>query len=229
MKQLLLVEDDELLNKTLAYNLTLDGYNLTCALTFQEAEEKLSAAVYDLMLLDIHLPDGSGLDLCRQVKVSHPDMLIIFLTANDQEWDQIQGYDAGAVDYITKPFSILALQRKLKAMFHMLDHRMPKKEVYNDGTLYLDFTGQTACLNGKPLFLSALEFRMLQLFCQNPGRVLTRQQLLQELWDSEEKYVDTHTLTTSVSRLRGKIEKAGHPCIRTIYGMGYQWTGGKEE
>lgn len=229
MKQILLVEDDELLNKTLVYNLTKDGYHITSALTFQDAGEKLLTTASDLILLDINLPDGNGFDLCRLAKSRYPQVLVIFLTANDQERDQIKGYEAGAVDYITKPFSILALQRKIHAMFHLLDQHLPARECYQDRSLFLDFSSQTAVLNETPLTLSSLEFRMLQLFCQNPGRVLTRQQLLQKLWDSEEKYVDTHTLTTSVSRLRGKIEKAGHHYIRTVYGMGYQWTGGDQE
>ena len=114
-------------------------------------------------------------------------------------------------------------------MFRILDRRMPEREIYDDGALYLDFTGQTAYLKGEPLVLSALEFRMLQLFCRNPGRVLTRQELLQKLWDADEKYVDTHTLTTSISRLRSKIEPAGRARIRTVYGMGYEWTGGEPE
>ena len=224
MKQILVVEDDELLNKTLTYNLSLEGYQLTPVLTYEEAAEKLGAAVYDLVLLDIGLPDGSGLELCRRVKPAHPDTLFIFLTANDQECDQVRGYEAGAVDYITKPFSVLALKKKIRAMFDMLKRRSPDRVLYDDGVLCLDFTGQSAVLGGKPLPLSALEFRMLR---QNPGRVLTRQQLLQKLWDSEERYVDTHTLTTSVSRLRGKIEETGHTYIRTVYGMGYQWMGGE--
>lgn len=227
MKQILVVEDDELLNKTLTYNLSLEGYQLTPVLTYEEAAEKLGAAVYDLVLLDIGLPDGSGLELCRRVKPAHPDTLFIFLTANDQECDQVRGYEAGAVDYITKPFPVLALKKKIRAMFDMLKRRSPDRVLYDDGVLCLDFTGQSAVLGGKPLPLSALEFRMLRLFCQNPGRVLTRQQLLQKLWDSEERYVDTHTLTTSVSRLRGKIEETGHTYIRTVYGMGYQWMGGE--
>lgn len=229
MKQILIVEDDELLNKTLAYNLAADGCDVTSVLTFQEAKDRLCTALYDLVLLDICLPDGNGLELCRQFKPSHPDTLVIFLTANDQECDQVRGYEAGAIDYITKPFSVLALQHKISAMFDMLKHRIPAGEFYDDGSLCLNFAEQSAFLNGKPLLLSALEFRMLQLFCQNPGRVLTRQQLLQKLWDTEEKYVDTHTLTTSVSRLRGKIEEAGRTCIRTVYGMGYQWIGGEQE
>jgi two-component system phosphate regulon response regulator PhoB len=110
MKRILIVEDDTLLNKTLAYNLASDGYDITSALNAKTAADKLTAGEYDLVLLDINLPDGNGYDLCKLIKPEHPDTVIIFLTANDQESDQIRGYEVGAVDYITKPFSIGALQ-----------------------------------------------------------------------------------------------------------------------
>ena len=152
---------------------------------------------------------------------------MIFLTANDQESDQIWGYEVGAVDYITKPFVIGALQRKIKAMFAMLEHHKPAKDIYDDGRLFLDFSEQTASLNGKPLNLSPMEYKMLNLFRKNPRQVLTRGQLLEKLWDIDEKFVDEHTLTTSISRIRSKIESdGGAPYIKTVYGMGYQWTGG---
>ena len=155
--------------------------------------------------------------------------MVIFLTANDQECDQIRGYEAGAVDYITKPFSIGALQRKISAMFAMLEHHKLAKDIYDDGRLFLDFSEQTASLNGKPLPLSTMEFKMLNLFCKNPKQVLTRQQLLEKLWDVDEKYVDEHTLTTSISRIRSKIEADGENYIKTVYGMGYQWMGGEKK
>ena len=229
MKQILIVEDDNLLNKTLAYNLTLDNYSVTAVLNAKAAAETLKAKVFDLVLLDINLPDGNGYDLCKFIRPEHPDTVIIFLTANDQESDQIRGYEAGAVDYITKPFSIGALQRKIKAMFAMLEHHKPAKDIYDDGSLFLDFSEQTASLDGKPLTLSAAEFKMLHLFCKNPRQVLTRQQLLEKLWDADENYVDEHTLTTSISRIRSKIETGGGAYIKTVYGMGYQWTGGEKK
>jgi len=229
MKQILIVEDDNLLNKTLAYNLTLDNYSVTAVLNARAAAETLKAKVFDLVLLDINLPDGNGYDLCKFVKPEHPGTVIIFLTANDQESDQIRGYEAGAVDYITKPFSIGALQRKIKAMFAMLEHHKPAKDIYDDGSLFLDFSEQTASLDGKPLTLSATEFKMLNLFRKNPRQVLTRQQLLEKLWDVDENYVDEHTLTTSISRIRSKIETGGGAYIKTVYGMGYQWTGGEKK
>lgn len=229
MKRILIVEDDNLLNKMLTYNLASDGYEITSVLNARTAAEKLNGDEYDLVLLDINLPDGNGYDLCRLVKPDHPNTVVIFLTANDQESDQIRGYEVGAVDYITKPFSIGALQRKISAMFAMLEHHRPTKDVYDDGGLFLDFSEQTASLNGRPLSLSSMEFKMLNLFCKNPKQVLTRGQLLERLWDTEENYVDEHTLTTTVSRIRSKIEADGGTYIKTVYGMGYQWMGGERK
>ena len=229
MKRILIVEDDSLLNKTLAYNLTSDGYDITAAPNAKIAANKLAGAEYDLVLLDINLPDGNGYDLCKLIKPEHPDTMVIFLTANDQESDQIYGYEVGAVDYITKPFSIGALQRKIRAMFAMLEHHKPTKDIYDDGRLFLDFLEQTASLNGTPITLSPMEYKMLYLFCKNPKQVLTRQRLLEKLWGVDEKYVDEHTLTTSISRIRSKIEADGDTYIKTIYGIGYQWTGGEKK
>lgn len=226
MRRILIVEDDLLLNKTLDYNLTYDGYLVTSARNIKTAEAFIKKDIYDLILLDINLPDGNGLELCKKIRPGIPDALIIFLTANDQESDLLRGYEAGAVDYITKPFSIAALQKKIRAMFSMLTTHKTANDIYDDGSLFLDFSEQSAALNQKPLSLSAMEFKMLRLFCQNKKQVLTRQQLLEKLWDCEENYVDEHTLTTAVSRIRGKIEADGAVYIRTVYGMGYLWTGG---
>lgn len=229
MKRILIVEDDALLNKTLAYNLVSDGWDVTSALNAKTAADLLPKTVYDMVLLDINLPDGNGYDLCRLIKPEYPDTLVIFLTANDQESDQIHGYEVGAVDYITKPFSIGALQRKIRAMFAMLDHHKPARDIFDDGRLFLDFSEQAASLNGRPITLSPMEYKMLYLFCKNPKLVLTRQKLLERLWDANEKFVDEHTLTTSISRIRSKIEADGDTYIKTIYGIGYQWTGGERK
>ncbi len=229
MKQILIVEDDALLNKTLTYNLISDGYNVTSSLNAKTAANQLSETEYDLVLLDINLPDGNGYDLCKLIKPEHPDTMVIFLTANDQESDQIRGYEVGAVDYITKPFSIGALQRKISAMFAMLEHQGVSKDIYDDGRLFLDFSEQTAKLNGVSLTLSTMEYKMLNLLRRNPKQVLTRRQLLEKLWDADENFVDEHTLTTTVSRIRSKIEAGGGTYIKTVYGMGYQWTGGEKK
>ncbi len=209
MKQILIVEDDSFLNKMLDYNLTADGYGVTSTLNARTAADAIRQREFDLVLLDINPPDGNGFELCKLIKPQHPDTIVIFLTANDQESDQIRGYEVGAVDYITKPFVIGALQRKIKAMFAMLEHHKPAKDIYDDGRLFLDFSEQTASLNGKPLTLSPMEYKMLNLFRKNPRQVLTRGQLLEKLWDIDEKFVDEHTLTTSISRIRSKIESDG--------------------
>lgn len=229
MRKILIVEDDTLLNKTLAFNLTSDGYEAEGALTAQAAADKLAKTEYDLVLLDINLPDGNGYNLCKLIKPERPDTVIIFLTANDQESEQIRGYEVGAVDYITKPFSIGALQRKIRAIFAMLEHHKPSKDIYDDGRLFLDFSEQTAKFDGTPLALSPMEYKMLNLFCENPKQILTRRQLLEKLWDIDENYVDEHTLTTTVSRIRSKIEADDATYIKTIYGMGYQWMGGERK
>ncbi|HCR82272.1 MAG TPA: DNA-binding response regulator [Lachnospiraceae bacterium] len=228
MKQILIVEDDNLLNKTLSYNLALDGYSITSALNAKTAAAKLQANEYNLVLLDINLPDGNGYDLCKLIKPECADTLVIFLTANDQESDQIRGYESGAVDYITKPFSIGVLQRKIGAMFSILEHHKSINDIYDDGILFLNFCEQTATLNGKPLKISAMEYKALNLFCKNPKQVLTRQQLLERLWDVDENYIEEHTLTTFISRIRSKIEADSDTYIKTVYGMGYQWTGGEK-
>lgn len=229
MKRILLAEDDALLNRTLTYNLASDGYEVTAALNARAAEKYLARGGFDLALLDVNLPDGSGYELCKLIKSDWPDTVVLFLTANDRESDQLRGYELGAVDYITKPFSVAALRRKIQAMFAMLDRSGPAGSVYDDGRLCLDFAGQRGTLDGAPLSLSALEYRFLELLCAHPDQVLTRGQLLDRLWDSKGSFVDEHTLTTTVSRVRGKIEAGGGTYIKTVYGMGYQWTGGEKK
>ena len=120
----------------LDYNLTADGYGVTSALNARTAADAIRQREFNLVLLDINLPDGNGFELCKLIKPQHPDTIVIFLTANDQESDQIRGYEVGAVDYITKPFVIGALQRKIKAMFAMLEHHKPAKDIYDDGRLF---------------------------------------------------------------------------------------------
>ena len=228
MKQILIVEDDSFLNKMLAYNLTADGYGVTSALNARTAADVLRQREFDLVLLDINLPDGNGFELCRLIKPQHPDTIVIFLTANDQESDQIRGYEVGAVDYITKPFVIGALQRKIKAMFAMLEHHKPAKDIYDDGRLFLDFSEQTASLNGKPLTLSPMEYKMLNLFRKNPRQVLTRGQLLEKLWDIDEKLdflfqalVKTSRLETGVIQLDKKPGRLFDTVAQAMSGIVY--------
>ena len=225
MKRILVVEDDILLNKTLCYNLTLAGYTVEAALSAASARELFENQEYDLTVLDINLPDGSGFELCREIKVRYENAAVIFLTANDMEGDMIKGFELGADDYVTKPFPISVFQRKVAALFSRIT-KQAGDDCYNDGNLFLDFSGMTATLAGNPVIFTPMEYRMLRVLVKNPRIVLTRQVLLEKLWDMDENFVDEHALTSNISRIRSKIEMHGLQYIKTVYGMGYMWIGG---
>lgn len=224
----MIVEDDIILNETLTYNLEAEGYQVTHTYSCKETMASVQANV-DLILLDINLPDGNGLKLCQEIKEQYPDIYIVFLTANDRESDMLRGYAAGGADYITKPFSITVLCKKLKAIFGTLEKNGPQHDLYDDGNLRIDFSEQSASLHGELLGLTPKEYRTLYLFVKNPRIILTKKVLLEKLWDADGDFVDEHTLTTIISRIRKKIETDEHKYIKTAYGMGYQWMGGERK
>lgn len=227
MRKILLVEDDALLNRTLTYNLTEEGYQVTPASRYREAVQHIQATEFDLALLDVNLPDGSGLDLCQEIRGRGQRTYLMFLTANDREADILQGYEAGGGDYVTKPFSLPVLCRKIAAVFDHLDLHAPRRHRFDDGVLALDFSAQTATLAGAPLDLAPKEFRLLALFVKHPGILLTKGQILEQLWDIDGDFVDGHTPATLISRIRKKIETGDRKYIKTVYGIGYQWVGGE--
>lgn len=229
MKKILIVEDDILLNRTLGYNLTSDGYDVTSAYNYKGAVQHLRKKEFDIALLDINLPDGSGLDLCEEIRGHGQHTYIIFITANDKESDMLKGYEAGGADYVTKPFSVMVLCKKVAAIFANMELRAPQHDLFDDGFLKIDFSEQSASLAGKPLDFTPKEYRALFLFAKNPRIILTRRQILEKLWDIDGDFVDEHTLTTIVSRIRKKIETDEHKYIKTAYGMGYQWIGGESK
>ena len=152
---------------------------------------------------------------------------VIKLTANDMESDMLKGYELGADDYVTKPFPMSVFQKKVSALLSRI-RKHSGGDFYNDGNLFINFTEMTATLNGESISFTPMEYRLLKVLTKNPQVVLTRQVLLEKLWDIDERFVDEHTLTTSISRIRSKIESdGGAPYIKTVYGMGYQWTGGE--
>jgi len=225
--KILVVEDDTLLNKTLCYNMTLAGHTADMALSAVSAQGLCKEKEYDLIILDVNLPDGNGFDLCRVFKAQNENIAIIFLTANDMESDMIKGFELGADDYVTKPFPISVLQRKVTALFNRIN-KQTNGDFYDDGNLYIDFSGMSAMLAGNPIMFTPMEYRMLNVLVKNPRIVLTRQVLLEKLWDIDEKFVDEHALTVNISRIRSKIEKNGLQYIKTVYGMGYMWIGGEK-
>ena len=225
LMRILVVEDDRLLNNTLCYNLSAAGYEVDATLTKSVAERFCRKQEYDLIVLDINLPDGNGFDFCRDIKESRPDTAVIFLTANDMESDMLKGYELGADDYVTKPFPISVFQKKVAALLS----RMKKSaggDCYNDGNLLIDFAEMTATRDGESISFTPMEYRLLKILIKNPRTVLTRQILLEKLWDIDGNFVDEHALTSTISRIRSKIEKPDHAYIKTVYGMGYMWIGG---
>lgn len=193
--RILVVEDDRLLNHTLSYNLKAAGYIVDSALTRVSADHFLRKQDYDLIVMDVNLPDGNGFDFCQEIKERRPDSAVIFLTANDMEKDMLKGYELGAEDYVTKPFLMSVFQKKV-------------------------------AVSGKPLAFTPLEYRLLKILVKNPQIVLTRQVLLEKLWDADGNFVDEHALTAAISRVRNKIETESRKYIKTVYGMGYMWIRG---
>ena len=226
MSKILVVEDDLTLSAGLCFALDNSGLLTVPAYTCQKARHLLKINQFQLAILDVNLPDGSGFGLCREVKAAAPELPVIFLTANDLEQDQLNGFDLGADDYITKPFSIQILKRRVEAVLR----RGASKSIadgFDDGFLRLDFQALTAVRGGERLAITPNEYKLLRLLTANAGAVVTRRLLLEKLWDSGGNFIDDHTLTVTMNRLRAKIEDAGHTYIQTVRGMGYVWMGAR--
>ena len=221
MKRIFLLEDDTALNRGITMALTGSDRAVTQAVSFTEAREMLAAAQFDLYILDINLPDGSGLELLRLMRQNGDQTPVILLTANDLELDEVTGLEAGADDYITKPFSLAVLRARVNAQLRRSAPDAPGR-VELDGFLF-DFARLEFFRNGEPIDLSKTEQRLLRLLVENRGRTLPREQLLEQVWDGGE-YVDENALSVAVRRLRAKLEDAP---IKTVYGVGYTWEVGR--
>lgn len=209
---LLLVEDDNALRSGLTELLTREGYAVTEAASVREARAGLTPAIR-LIVLDVALPDGDGVGLCREWRARGVSQPILFLTARGEEWDVVRGLDAGANDYVTKPFRMQELLSRLRAM---LRSAAPSACA---GSLTIDPERLQALWRGEPLPLTPTEFRVLKLLAESRG-VVPRDRLLALLWDDGARFVDDNTLSVHISRLR---EKVGAEHIRTVRGVGYQW------
>ncbi len=226
MKKILLIEDDRDLNAGLSYDLEMEHYKVRAAFTLGEGIRLLAEEPADLILLDGNLPDGDGFDFCRAVKAEQ-DIPVIFLTARDLDQDEMRGFDCGADDYITKPFKMPILHRRIQAALR----KSGAKETdgrYDDGFLKIDFDSLTAERDGEPLALTPTEYRILRLLTANADKVMTKRLLLEKIWDNSGNFVDEHAVAVNINRLRKKLESGGHTYIKTLYGMGYQWNGGKK-
>ena len=223
MKKILIIEDDYQLNNTLAYTLRASGYTIDSAYNAKEAFSFIKIYSYILIILDINLPDGNGFDLYKSLK-DISDSSVIFLTANDLEQDVIKGFDLGADDYITKPFSLNILQRKITALIKRLCEKQ-EEFIFNDGFLSINFSKNEFAIKGQPIDFTPLESKILNYFILNKKHILKRDQILNDLWDVEGNFVGDTSLNAIISRIRKKIEIDGHHYIKTIYGTGYMWIG----
>lgn len=217
MSRILLLEDDEALGRGICMALETPSCTVTHCSTCLQAINILQGMVFDLLILDINLPDGSGLELLRTLRQNGTSTPAILLTANDLELDEVTGLEAGADDYITKPFSLAVLRARVNAQ---LRRSVPVKQdrIELNGFI-LDFTRMEFSKEGTIIDLSKTEQRLLRLLVENRGRTLPRELLLEKVWDGGE-FVDENALSVAVRRLRGKL---GNAPIRTVYGVGYTW------
>lgn len=224
MKRIFFVEDDLSLINGLSFAIKKQGYETDIARTYLEAEKMWINGKYDLVILDVSLPDGSGYDLCKNIRKTSK-VPIIFLTAADEETDIIMGLDIGGDDYITKPFKLAVFLSRINALLRRSDN-------FNQADAELDSNGiKVQLLKGEVykdnelLDVTASEYKLLCLFMQNPDIVLSPEQILNKLWDCDEKYIDSNTLTVYIRRLRTKIEdNPSQPKkIVTVRRMGYKW------
>ena len=220
MTKILLVEDDDQIASYLGELLRAEGFDTQISGSKKEAGECLLAQAFDLVLLDVSLPDGNGFSICAEIKKEY-EIPVIFLTASGDEYSVVAGLDMGADDYIAKPFRPRELISRIRSVL-----RRCKKEqrILSCGDLRVNVSLATVTKGEKELFLSALEYRLLLLLLQNKGQILTRNQLLEEIWDASGEYVNDNTLSVYMKRLREKIEENPQSprLLHTIRGIGYR-------
>lgn len=224
MSRILLLEDDLSLVNGLTLAFKKEGFELDVARTMKEANAIWADGKYELLVLDVSLPDGSGFEFCRHVRTTSK-VPIIFLTASDEEISIIMGLDIGGDDYITKPFKLGVLLSRIHALLRRAsDFSVAKTELESNGIKVLLLQGQ-ALKNGELLDLTAGEYKLLCMLMQNPNTVLSKEKILDKLWDSEGNYIDNNTLTVYIRRLRIKVEDnpSDPQMILTVRRMGYKW------
>ena len=226
MCKILLLEDDAGLIDGLVYSLERNGFSLDVVRTVKDAENYLSKNEYDLLLLDVTLPDGTGFEVCEHVRKIGSDVPIIFLTAADEEINVIRGLDSGGDDYITKPFKLGELCSRIKALLRRAGMKTKKDtSVLHAGDITIDLLSSRVLFKNKTLDLTAAEYRLLCLLIRNVNMVVTRNMILDELWDGSGNFVDDNTLSVYIRRLREKVETdPSHPeHLVTVRGFGYRW------
>ena len=220
MATILIIEDDRILNRGVSFALKKEGYDILSAYTKLEGKQIILNNKIDFLLLDINLPDGNGIELCREIreKVSFP---IVYFTANDTEEDMVKGFESGCDDYIAKPFSVELLKHKISAMLRR--NTIVNNNIFEYKDLKIDFDKMAIWIKKKEIALTATEYKLLELLVRNKGKVLTKEMLLEKLWDNSGNFVDENTLSVNIRRLRKKIEfdSKKPEYVVTVFGIGY--------
>ncbi|MFL2699078.1 MAG: response regulator transcription factor [Gammaproteobacteria bacterium] len=224
-QKILIIEDEPDIRKTLEYNISREGYHVVSASSLLEAKSQIESDSFSLILLDLMLPDGSGLDLCREIKSDKEksSIPIIILTAKDDEVDKVVGFELGADDYVTKPFSVRELILRMKAVLKRGEKKSDNVEVQRQfGQLSIDTESHEVFVDNNEITLTALEFKLLCQLVDRRGRVQSRDQLLSDVWGYSAE-VTTRTVDTHIKRLREKLGSMGK-YVQTIRGVGYKFT-----
>ncbi len=219
--KLFVLEDDAAIGMGLSYSLKNEGYDVTVAKNVKSAYEILNKETFSLYILDLTLPDGSGYDVCREIKKSG-DFPVIFLTAYDDEVNVVMGLELGADDYISKPFRVKELLARIKSALRRYSKDSPDG-IVSVGSIKVNTNEAKIYKNGAEIILTAMEYKLLLIFINNRGKVLSRQRLLEDIWDVAGDFVNDNTLTVYIKRLRDKIEEdpAKPQIIKTVRGLGY--------
>ena len=222
MQKTLLLEDDAALGSGIQLALQSQTMQITLFATLEQARRALSLSPFDLLILDVNLPDGNGLELLRQLRKSR-DVPVILLTANDMEMDIVTGLESGADDYISKPFSLAVLRARVNAQLRRGAH--PQASCVEIDAFRFDFDRMDFRKAGQPVELSKTEQKLLRLLVENRGRTLSRAMLVDRIWTDGAAFVEENALSVMVKRLRGKLEDnpSAPKYLKTVYGIGYTW------
>lgn len=218
--KILIVEDDVDLREGLSFSFSGDGYDVTETGTKKDGLQEITNGGYDIVFLDCNLPDGTGFELCKEVR-SYSNIPIIMLTARDTEMDEIKALELGVNDYLSKPFSLGVLKARMK---RILQEKSESTKIVT-GSLSIDQSTCKVYKRGSEISLSKLEYRLLVYLIENKNHILSKEQILEKIWDSDGKYVDNNTVSVNISRLRTKIEDdvSKPKWIQTVHGIGYIW------
>ena len=219
MYSILLIEENKKLNNKSEIIFKKEKFYVLSSFSGQEALDILFQNNLDLIILDINLPDLSGFDLIEQIKIINSNIPILILSACDLDSAILHGFNLGAEDYVTKPFNIEILHKKINVILK----RNTKNTFYKDDHLFFDKNTSKLVIDNKEIKLTPLEFKLLSLFLENQNQIILKETIIEKIWDSNENYVDEHTLLVNISRLRNKIEDDKHHYIKTVYGLGYRW------